>query len=136
MNDVREFHEHMGITPKHEWPDEPLTDLSHVGSELVVRSKGLLEAYNTTNDVRYLRAHLILEEAGELMIALAHCDVVETLDALADMCYVVLGTACVYDLPLPEAFEEVHRSNMTKKPSDQRCSDKTGYVPPDLEKLL
>lgn len=41
-------------------------------------------------------------------------------DALADMVYVVHGTALAYGIPLDEVLAEVHRSNMSKLGLDGR----------------
>jgi predicted HAD superfamily Cof-like phosphohydrolase len=136
IEQVEDFHSHMGITPKHDWPqskDEALVMLARV---VELEAIDALTTYRNHNDVRWLRVHLMMEELSEVIRGLATCNKVDTLDGLADLSYVTLGTAAVFNLPLAEAFEEVHQSNMTKKPSDQRCSDKTGYTPPNLEKLL
>lgn len=63
---------------------------------------------------RLLRVRLIMEEVGELLHAIARTDEVEMVDAIADILYVVIGTAVTYDLPCDAAFREAHRSNMTK----------------------
>jgi len=54
--------------------------------------------------------------------------------------YITAGTAALFDLPLDKAFEEVHRSNMTK---NKNALNKTGdkgkdenYQPPNIEKIL
>ena len=133
---VKQFHEHMNITPRHDWPTDTEPALAQLSLLLDGEAQDALKSYNKSKDVRWLRAHLMMEELAEVIGGLAHCNKVDVLDGLADLSYVTLGTAAVFELPLPEAFEEVHRSNMTKRPSDQRCSDKTGFVPPDLEKLL
>ena len=39
---------------------------------------------------------------------------------LADLLYVVYGTAVTFNLPLQEVFEEVHKSNMSKLGDDGR----------------
>jgi NTP pyrophosphatase (non-canonical NTP hydrolase) len=89
-----------------------------------------------------LRVHLIAEEFGELLTAMLSGNELLTLDALADLTYVVVGTAVTFDLPLPAAFEEVHRSNMTKErqpddPSADRVRAKgPNYDPPDLVTVL
>jgi predicted HAD superfamily Cof-like phosphohydrolase len=126
----------MGVVPKQHWPQEEDTALVMLATLLGEESVDALKTYNEHKDVRWLRAHLMMEELSEVILGLATCNKVDVLDGLADLSYVTLGTAAVYELPLAEAFEEVHKSNMTKKPSDQRCSDKTGYTPPNLEKLL
>lgn len=63
---------------------------------------------------RNLRLRLIREELGELLDAMDAEDPVEIADALADLTYVVVGTAVTYGIPFDEVFAEVHRSNMTK----------------------
>lgn len=91
------------------------------------------------NDTRITRLHLIAEEAGEVASALADNDEVALLDALVDLMYVTIGTAVTYDLPIIEGFEEVHKSNMTKRriEDDVRCRDKgPNYVSPNLAKVL
>lgn len=96
----------------------------------------------SSHDSRLMRAHLILEEAAEAIKALASGDEKELLDALADLSYVTAGTAVAYDLPLAEACDEVHRSNMTKEvraggDKDVRCRKKgDSYEPPDIEGIL
>jgi len=89
-----------------------------------------------------LRSHLILEETSELLDAMSIGDELRALDALADLLYVLIGTAVTLDLPLPEAFVEVHRSNMTKQkqaddPDAARVRSKgPNYSPPDLKSIL
>lgn len=67
-----------------------------------------------------LRAHLIVEEAGEILEAMANKDMENLLKELCDLRYVTDGTALslglagVYDA----AFDEVHRSNMSKLDAD------------------
>jgi predicted HAD superfamily Cof-like phosphohydrolase len=91
---------------------------------------------------RSLRAHLMIEELAEVVEALSEADELKLLDGLADLLYVLLGTCAIYNLPIQEAFEEVHRSNMTKEkqpddPSAARVRKKgPNYSPPDLEKVL
>lgn len=87
------------------------------------------------------RASLILEEAGEIGIALANHDMVELADGLADLMYVVLGTAVAYSIPLEKLFDEVHRSNMTKNVCNEpllkgSVSKGEGYSPPDIAGIL
>lgn len=82
---------------------------------------------------RSQRVGYCLEETGELAAALADGDETAILDALADLIYVVAGTAVAFGLPLPEAFDEVHNSNMSKTRKDQGFRDKgPDYRPPDI----
>jgi predicted HAD superfamily Cof-like phosphohydrolase len=91
-------------------------------------------------DQRTLRAHLILEEASEILLGMARRHEDLTVDGLADLVYVVAGTAVAFDLPLAAAFKEVQRSNMTKavrNKDDLRLRDKGAeYTPPDIERVL
>ncbi len=92
-------------------------------------------------DPRVLRAHLQVEELGEELLALANCDELAVLDALADLAYVAVGTAVTFDLPLTEAFDEVHRSNMTKERQSGDEGDRfrnkgPNWEAPDLGRVL
>lgn len=64
----------------------------------------------------FLRLQLCQEELGELAEAMLDKDPVAALDALCDMRYVADGTTLTLGLQhiFNAAFDEVHRSNMTK----------------------
>lgn len=100
-------------------------------------------------ELRFLRAHLVTEEAAELTKALYFGDVVQASDALCDLLYVTYGTALALGLgsKLEALFAEVHRSNMTKDASPDATAqvNPTGnrvlrkgpnYRPPLLEPIL
>jgi len=58
---------------------------------------------------------------------------------LCDLLYVVFGTviAVGYENVIEEAFDRVHKSNMSKTPSGFRHRDKgNSYQPPNLGELL
>lgn len=61
-----------------------------------------------------LRIDLIEEEFNELQLAFIAGDLEEVADALADLQYVILGTAITVGINLDPIFQEVHRSNMSK----------------------
>lgn len=61
-----------------------------------------------------LRMNLIKEEWEELNEAVTQKDIVETVDALADILYVVYGMGASIGVNLDEAFKLVHESNMSK----------------------
>lgn len=63
------------------------------------------------------RYRLIREELTEYMDAVGAGDLVAIADALADLTYVVVGTAVVHGMDLQPLLDEVHRSNMTKDPA-------------------
>lgn len=94
-----------------------------------------------------LRINLIAEELEELQEALKNNDIVETLDALIDLQYVLDGAFLSFGLhDVKEvAFAEVHRSNMSKlgedgKPirreSDGKVMKGPNYFVPDMSQFI
>lgn len=70
-----------------------------------------------TEDVENLRVSLMTEEllgADELIESMRNLDLTGIADGIADLLYVVLGTAAAYGIDAQAVFSEVHRSNMTK----------------------
>lgn len=67
-----------------------------------------------------LRINLLAEELDELKEALEQGDLIETLDALIDLQYVLDGAFLSFGLQHVKeaAFDEVHRSNMSKLGAD------------------
>jgi predicted HAD superfamily Cof-like phosphohydrolase len=61
-----------------------------------------------------LRLKLIEEEVRELADAMKAKDMVETIDALGDILYVVYGAGGAFGINLDAAFDLIHTSNMTK----------------------
>ena len=59
---------------------------------------------------RKLRMKLLAEEYTEYVVAEHKDDLVEVADAIADMIYILCGTAVSYGIPLDDVFEEVHLS--------------------------
>jgi predicted HAD superfamily Cof-like phosphohydrolase len=94
-----------------------------------------------------LRVNLLAEELEELKEALKNNDIVETLDALIDLQYVLDGAFLSFGLHAQKesAFAEVHSSNMSKlgedgKPirreSDGKVLKGPNYFPPDLVQFI
>jgi predicted HAD superfamily Cof-like phosphohydrolase len=91
-----------------------------------------------------LRVTLLQEEVAELVTASEKGDLVAIADALADITYVVYGTALTYGIDLDSVLREVHRSNMSKlgrdgKPlmrEDGKVLKSDRYFPPDIESAL
>ncbi|PCI98885.1 MAG: hypothetical protein COB14_07245 [Alphaproteobacteria bacterium] len=122
LDQVQEFHETYGL---------PVLDAPHISDE-------------KTND---LRINLLAEELDELKEALEQGDMVETLDALIDLQYVLDGAFLslgMAHLKTP-AFDEVHRSNMSKlgadgKPirreSDGKVLKGPDYFKPDMAQFV
>ena len=94
-----------------------------------------------------LRINLLAEELDELKEALENGDIVETLDALIDLQYVLDGAFLSFGLQAVKqaAFDEVHRSNMSKlgedgKPirreSDGKVLKGPNYFKPDMAQFV
>jgi predicted HAD superfamily Cof-like phosphohydrolase len=92
-----------------------------------------------------LRIKLLEEEVQEYAEAARNGDLVEILDALADIGYILAGTIInhgmqhIYD----DAFNEVHRSNMAKlvdgkvlRREDGKVMKPEGWQPPNLAQFL
>jgi predicted HAD superfamily Cof-like phosphohydrolase len=122
LEQVREFHETYGL-PVESRPN--ITDPK-------------------TNE---LRINLLAEELEELQQALKDGDVVEVLDALTDLQYVLDGAYLSFGLHdvKDAAFAEVHASNMSKlgedgKPirreSDGKVMKGPHYFKPDISQFI
>ena len=92
-----------------------------------------------------LRIKLLKEEVEEYAEAARAGDLVEVLDALADIGYILAGTIInhgmqhIYD----DAFDEVHKSNMAKlvdgkvlRREDGKVMKPEGWQPPNLAQFL
>ena len=96
------------------------------------------------NATRALRQRLINEEVREFFEGENNEDIVNVAKELADVLYVVFGTAVAYGIPLEQVFDEVHRSNMSKlgadgKPiyrEDGKVLKGPNYFEPNVRKIL
>lgn len=71
-------------------------------------------------EIRNCRIDLLKEEFDEYLHAERSDNLVEVADGLADMVYVIFGTAIAYGIPLEKILDEVHASNMSKLGEDGR----------------
>lgn len=101
---VRDFHIAMGL----EWNDKP--DM-------------------LTSKAAQRRIALMEEELGEFYNGFTNRNMLEMIDAIADLLYVVLGTAVELGVDIEPFFDEVHRSNMTKVGGHKRDDGK--WIKPD-----
>lgn len=89
---------------------------------------------------RSLRVRLIQEEFGELQEALGQRDAAAVAKELADLLYVVYGTAVSCGIDMEPVFREVHRSNMSKIGGHKRADGKwvkpPTYSPARIEPIL
>ena len=122
LEQVQEFHETYGLP---------------------VRSKPDISDPQTNE----LRINLLAEELEELQEALEQGDIVEVLDALTDLQYVLDGAYLSFGLHdvKKAAFDEVHASNMSKLGEDGKPIRREGdgkvlkgpnYWAPDLSKFI
>lgn len=90
------------------------------------------------------RLDLMREELAEYLKAVTLNDPIAVADALADMVYVITGSALVHGIDLDACIAEVHRSNMSKLGADGvpvlRDDGKVlkgpSYTRPDLVKVM
>lgn len=93
-------------------------------------------------DLHYLRVGLIDEEFKELKDAMEKKDLIKIADGLADLLYVIYGTAITYGLDMDPIFREVHRSNMSKgnpevlRAPNGKILKGENWSPPNLSSLL
>ncbi len=122
LDQVQEFHDTYGL---------PVENEQTCGSE----------------KTKQLRINLLQEELDELKEALSNDDMVKTLDALIDLQYVLDGAFLSFGLQevKQEAFDEVHRSNMSKlgedgnpirRESDGKVMKGPNYFKPDLAQFI
>lgn len=80
---------------------------------------------------------IIEEEVRELRAAVQSENLIQQLDALADIVYTILNVAFRRNIPLSPAVAEVHRSNSTKEPNgDGKPKKGLSYEHPDLEGVV
>ena len=92
------------------------------------------------NDGITRRMNLMIEELQELESAMSAGDLVEIADGIADLLYVVYGTAVEHGLDMYEINREVHRSNMSKVGGHKRADGKwikpDNYSPANLQPII
>jgi NTP pyrophosphatase (non-canonical NTP hydrolase) len=139
---VLSFQRHVGA-PAPSWPR--LTEgeaelIAAQARELRASSFAFKNLFKQTKNNAFLRVELMLEELGEVLEGISQNNQEKTLDGLVDSAYVVIGTATSFNLPFTEAFEEVHRSNMTKSSrAASHSGDKgkgSGFIPANIAAIL
>ena len=107
----------------------------HLFDILVQRTPGQVD-----ERTRVLRERLIQEEFDELKEAMGKHDLPAIAKELADLLYVVYGTAVSYGIDMTPVFREVHRSNMSKvggyKREDGKWVKPPTYSPAAIEPIL
>lgn len=86
------------------------------------------------------RADLIEEEAKETVDSLRAGNIIEAIDGMCDLLYVVFGTAVTMGIDLQRFFDEVHRTNMLKEGGGKRLDGKVlkpaGWEGPRIREIL
>lgn len=95
---------------------------------------------NPTDETKQLRIRLIQEEFDELKESMATGNLASVAKEMADLLYVVYGTAVSYGIDMKPVFQEVHRSNLSKvggyKRADGKWMKPPTYSPAKLEPIL
>jgi len=93
-----------------------------------------------SEDTKRLRIRLIQEEFDELKESMAEGNLAALAKEMADLLYVVYGTAVSYGIDMEPVFREVHRSNLSKvggyKREDGKWVKPPTYSPAKVEPLL
>lgn len=94
-------------------------------------------------ETRDLRKKLLTEEFKEYIIGEDNNDLENVAKELADIIYIVCGTAVSYGIPLDKVFAEVHRSNMDKLVDgkviyrdDGKVLKPDGWQPPNIGQFV
>lgn len=87
-----------------------------------------------------LQARLMQEELDEFSAAIMTHDLPEVADGLADLLYLVFGSACIFGIDLWPVFAEVHKTNMAKEVGkfreDGKIMKPEGWEAPDIAAIL
>lgn len=126
---LREFHEAYGLVVRE--PGDPV-DFTHEATDAELHA------------LMYLRGELNDEEIQELFEAWEDENLVEYVDAVCDLVYVLVGSLVSFGVDFDRCFAEVHRSNMSKldrhgKPivrEDGKILKGANYTPPDLRSII
>ena len=127
ISDVREFHERFGV-PVETVPTVPSVERRELRMRLIA------EEFNELKDAFGFR------DMGGGEKWLSDCDLPETADAIADLIYVLIGTAHEFGIPLDDVWNAVQVSNMSKLGGATRPDGKIlkpeGWKAPDVAGIL
>jgi predicted HAD superfamily Cof-like phosphohydrolase len=116
--------------------EQAMVEAFHTKFEILVQTVPT----DLNEETKQLRVRLIQEEFDELKEAMAGGSLAAVAKEMADLLYVIYGTAVSYGIDLEPVFQEVHRSNMSKtggyKRSDGKWVKPPTYSPADIESIL
>jgi predicted HAD superfamily Cof-like phosphohydrolase len=119
-----------------------MTDEQSMVEEFHKKFDILVQASPTdaSEETKRLRIRLIQEEFDELKESMAEGNLAALAKEMADLLYVVYGTAVSYGIDMEPVFREVHRSNLSKvggyKREDGKWVKPPTYSPAKIEPLL
>ena len=122
-----------------------MTNFEKVGNFMKTFGQEVKEKPSFSSDkINKLRLDLIVEELGELKLAMKNNDLLEVADALTDILYVTYGAGHAFGINLDKCFNEVQNSNMSKlddngKPifnDSGKVMKGPNYFKPNLNKFI
>jgi predicted HAD superfamily Cof-like phosphohydrolase len=116
--------------------EQSMVEEFHRKFEILVQERPAIPNGSTKD----LRVRLIQEEFDELKEALDREDLAAVAKEMADLLYVVYGTAVSCGIDMEPVFREVHRSNLSKvggyKRADGKWVKPPSYSPASLGPIL
>jgi len=91
------------------------------------------------NPLFKFRENLINEEYNELKKAIDKKDLIEVIDGICDLLYVIFGLCVCMGINIEPFFKEIHESNMSKdQPKNLLSKPIKGenYFKPNIQKIL
>ncbi|AWN03419.1 MazG-like nucleotide pyrophosphohydrolase [Microbacterium phage Count] len=151
QRDVEEFMRRCDQEVK-TYPELPEEEVKALRIRLMVEEllgSTKISGYPDAKTPEYNPWGLVNDKSDELVQSILNNDLVGIADGLADVLYVVFGTAAAFGIDIQEVFDEVHRSNLSKtvwSEEQQRyiyAKDAGGktikpdtYSPADLEPIV
>ena len=91
-----------------------------------------------SRDVVNMRTRRVTEEIKELLEAMDNGDLIGVADGIADLIYVLVGTALSFGINLPSIWDAIHSANMKKDRigPDGKCIKPPGWTHPDINAIL
>lgn len=129
---VKEFHKAFNTE------SDPTTPQSYINC-FDLRQKLITEEYKEVLEEMGYSVDIKLDRFGS-----GEVNIINLSKELADLLYVVLGTAAAYGIPIDDVYREVHRSNMSKLApdgtvlyrEDGKVLKGPNYSPADIKKVL
>lgn len=117
---VKEFHAAFNKSPDPAEPTDQPSDVRFLRTNLIFeefREAAEELGYKLSAYTGGAPSHIHLDDQHEY-VSFQEVNLEKLAKELADLLYVVYGTAAAYGLPIDEVYREVHRSNMSKLGED------------------